>query len=525
MKPVFDVYGRLTPIALSRALIAFIALVGLSLIFATGWQMHQSSRERITAAKIAVSNIVSAAEQQAQDTLRQADNTLRDLAERVQHDGIVGEQQVRLAKVMATTVENVKGIQGLFIYDASGNWVANSFSRGIQSKNNGDRAYFIYHRDHTDDSIHIGSIVESRTTGAMVIPVSRRISTADGRFAGVALATVPVAYFHDFFDRMNVDDEGVIFLALDNGELLARRPTLTSLMTTSISQGEIFSRYLPHSDSGTAVIKSVVDGIERIYAYRRLDHLPIVAAAGISYKFVFEPWWSYAYRSLALVALILITLAVLGAALYRQIQRLLAAEQELHNARNELEVIALTDSLTLLGNRRCFDTTLQKEWRRAYRNNSSVAIILLDIDWFKQFNDHYGHLHGDECLTQVASLISGSVTRPGDLAARYGGEEFVILLPDTDLAGALNVAEKIRSSIAEALMKHVLSPFGVVTVSAGVVATLAQERESYRGLLAEADRLLYCAKSEGRNRISGRVMLPEQQLGYLAESAVDAPRI
>ncbi|WP_426119903.1 sensor domain-containing diguanylate cyclase, partial [Pseudomonas sp. DSP3-2-2] len=470
---------------------------------------------------ISVSNIVRAAEQHARDTVLQADNTLRDIAERVAHDGIGSGQQARLATLLAQKVENIEGIQGLFIFDAQGNWVANSFSHGLQTKNNSDRAYFNYHRENSDQSIHIGSIVESRTTGAMVIPISRRIDTADGTFSGVALATIPVAYFHSFFERMDVDDEGVIFLALDNGELLARRPTLRALMTTNLSRGEIFSRYLTHSDSGTAVIKSVVDGVERIYAYQRLTGLPIVAAAGISYQYVFAPWWSYAFRSLALIVMITLTLVFLGVLLYRQIQQLLVAESELNITRNELEVIALTDSLTSLANRRCFDTALQKEWGRANRNQSSLAVILLDIDWFKQFNDHYGHLVGDDCLIQVAHLIDKNVSRASDLAARYGGEEFVILLPETDLAGALIVAEKVRSSIAQALIAHEASPLGILTISAGVVATYASERENFREFLAEADKLLYGAKSLGRNCVNGRLI--QTQLGTSNASSTSRP--
>jgi len=345
---------------LTKALLGFIALVCLSLILATAWQMNQSKRERVATAKIAVSNIVLAAEQQARDTVRQADNTLRDLVERVERDGLEGAQQARLAKLMAQDVVNVDGIQGLFIYDAQGNWVANSFSQGIQVKNNSDRAYFAYHRDNADESIHVGSIVESRITGEMVIPISRRINAADGTFAGVALATVPVAYFQSFFKRMDVDDKGVIFLALNNGDLLARRPTMTALMTTNVAKGDLFTSYLPYSDSGTAVIKSVVDGVERIYAYRRVSGLPIVAAAGVSCQHVFAPWWAYAYRSMALVAMITLSLASLGLLLYRQIQHLITAESELSSARTELEVIAQTDSLTHLANRRCFDATLQR---------------------------------------------------------------------------------------------------------------------------------------------------------------------
>lgn len=504
MQPLSFLSTRLTPSALTKALIGFIALVCLSLIFATGWQMKQSRHERGASAKIAVSNIVRAAEQQAQDTVRQADNTLRDLVERVEHDGIDAEQQARLTRLMAQAALNIGGIQGLFIYDAQGNWVANSLSQGGQAKNNSDRAYFIYHRDNTDASIHIGPIVQSRSTGEMVIPISRRINSADGGFAGVVLATVPVAYFQTFFERMDVDDKGVIFLALDDGQLLARRPTLAALMTTNVAKGDIFTRYLPHSDSGTAVITSVVDGVQRIYAYQRLCGLPIVAAAGVSYQHVFAPWWSYAYRSIAMIGIITLALTLLGALLYRQVQHLIAAEGELNIARNELEVIAWTDSLTQLANRRCFDSALKTEWGRAHRNCSSVAVILLDIDWFKQFNDHYGHLHGDECLKQIALLIDINVNRAADLAARYGGEEFVILLPETDLAGAMSVAETVRSSIANAMIEHSASPVGHVTISAGVFANHAPEKDGYAAALAEADHLLYRAKSHGRNCIEGR---------------------
>ncbi|MEX6664731.1 diguanylate cyclase [Pseudomonas sp. W2-17] len=497
---------RLSPSALTRALIGFIALVCISLILATAWQINQSRHERTANAKVAVSNIVRAAEQQAQDTIRQADNTLRDIVERVEHDGVAKDQLSRLAELMAQDVVNVEGIQGLFIYDAQGNWVANSFSSGAQTLNNVDRAYFVYHRDHTDESIHVDSIVKSRTTGDMVIPVSRRINAADGSFAGVALATVPVAYFQTFFQRMDVDDQGVIFLALNNGDLLARRPTLTALMTTNVAKGDIFTLYLPKSDHGNAVIRSVVDGVERIYAYRRVSGLPIVAAAGVSSQHIFAPWWAYAYRSMALIGIITLALVLLGALLYRQIQQLITAETELNIARTELEIIARTDSLTHMANRRCFDATLQQEWGRASRNRSTIAIILLDIDWFKQYNDLYGHLGGDDCLRQVAEIIGTCVNRPGDLAARYGGEEFVILLPETNLAGAFNVAANVRLSIANALIDHSGSPLGIVTISSGVVAISSPSKEGYTAALEEADRLLYCAKTKGRNSVEGRLI-------------------
>nr|WP_200998930.1 sensor domain-containing diguanylate cyclase [Pseudomonas cichorii] len=501
MKPLPFVSARLTPRGLSAGLIGFIVLVCSSLILATAWQMKQSADERLADAERDVANIVNAAEQQAQDTIRQADYKLRDIVERVESEDMNRAQQLRLHKLMSEDTAVMKSIQGLFIYDEDGNWIANSFSPNVIKKNNSDRDYFIYHRENNDDSIHIGSIVTSRTTGEMVIPVSRRIQYPDGRFAGVALATIPAAYFQRFFERMEVDDTGVIFLALENGDLLARRPAVGTLVVTNISKGEIFSKYLRNSDSGTAIITSVVDDIERIYAYRRLQGLPMVAAAGFSYDYVFANWWIYAYRSFAIVGLIIAALVVMGVVLYSQVQKLLSAEKQLNIARNELEVLAQTDSLTNVANRRCFDAALQKEEAQARRSGQSIGLILLDIDWFKQYNDTYGHVTGDQCLKRVASLIQANIRRPADLVARYGGEEFVVLLPDTDLAGALSVAENIRSAIFAEGIEHSASPLNIVSISAGVVAARLAEGESYSASLSEADRLLYQAKSGGRNRV------------------------
>ncbi|MDF3199085.1 diguanylate cyclase [Pseudomonas sp. 1912-s] len=501
MKTITLVSGRLTPKALSVALIAFIFLVCVTLVSVIAWQLKQSADERLTNAKITVHNIVRASDQQAQDTLRQAENILNNLAERVENDKLGPEQKVRLSKVMADNVEATDGIQGLFIYDKNGDWVVNSFSSETISKNNSDRSYFIYHKYHADSAIHIGQVILSRTTGDMIIPVSRRTQHSDGSFSGVVLATLPVAYFQRFFDRLDLDNQGVILLALNNGDLLARRPMIDALMTTNIAKGELFSRYLINSDDGTASMTSVVDGVERVYAYSRIRGLPIVAAAGLSLDSVFSTWWTYVYQVSIIVVLIIFMLTSLGFLFYRQIQRLLVAEEELHLAHRNLEHIAKTDSLTELPNRRCFDATLAQEWSRACRTGNSVAIILIDIDWFKQYNDHYGHVLGDECLRQIARLIGKNTNRPADLAARYGGEEFVILLPETELAGAVKIAEDVRSAIEAAKIEHRGSKAGIVTISAGVASIHQDGVIVASDLLEKADSLLYRAKSLGRNRV------------------------
>lgn len=501
MKNKLLVSGRLTPKALSVGLIAFIFLVCASLISAITWQLKQSADERLTNAKIAVHNIVRASEQQAQDTLRQAESILSNLAERVENDKLGVEQRARLSKVMADNVQATDGIQGLFIYDKNGDWVVNSFSSETVAKNNSDRSYFIYHKNHPGTDIRIGEVILSRTTGDMIIPVSRRTQYPDGSFSGVVLATLPVAHFQSFFERLDVDKKGVLLLALNNGNLLARRPMIDALMTTNISKGELFSRYLINSDDGTATLTSVVDGVERVYAYRRIQGLPLVAAAGLSLESVFSTWWTYVYQASVMVLLITFVLAGLGFLFYRQIQRLLKAEEELRLAHHDLEHIAKTDSLTGLPNRRCFDATLAQEWSRACRTGNSVALILIDIDWFKQYNDHYGHVLGDECLRRIAKLIGKTINRPADLAARYGGEEFVILLPETEIAGAVKIAEEVRSAIEAAKIEHRGSVVGSVTISAGVTSNHQQGVIAAIDLLEKADSHLYLAKKLGRNRV------------------------
>ncbi|WP_426135788.1 sensor domain-containing diguanylate cyclase [Pseudomonas sp. PWP3-1b2] len=501
MKTKMFVSGRLTPKALSVGLIAFILLVCVMLVCAIAWQLKQSADERMANAKIAVHNIVRASEQQARDTLRQAENILSNLAERVENDELDAKQRLRLSKVMADNVEAIDGIQGLFIYDKNGDWVVNSFSSETVTKNNSDRSYFIYHKNHPGTAIHIGQVILSRTTGDMIIPVSRRTEYPDGSFSGVVLATLPVAYFQRFFERLDVDKQGVILLALNSGDLLARRPMIDALMTTNITKGELYSRYLINSDSGTATLTSVVDGVERVYAYSRIRGLPIVAAAGLSLDSVFATWWTYVYQASIMVVLIMVVLTSLGFLFYRQIQRLLGAEEELRLAHGNLEHIAKTDSLTGLPNRRCFDATLAQEWSRACRTGNSIALILIDIDWFKQYNDHYGHVVGDECLRQVAALIDKNINRPADLAARYGGEEFVILLPETELAGAVKVAEQVRSAIEAAKIEHVGSAAGRLTISAGVISSHQRGVLVAMDLLEKADCFLYRAKKLGRNRV------------------------
>ena len=179
-------------------------------------------------------------------------------------------------------------------------------------------------------------------------------------------------------------------------------------------------------------------------------------------------------------------------------------EEALEKANKELEHLAAVDGLTLLANRRIFDERLDKEWKRMRREKQPFSLILCDIDFFKRFNDRYGHQEGDQCLKNVSFCIKMCVQRPGDLAARYGGEEFGIILPNTNAEGAVHVAESIRQAVANLKKEHSSSEIShLVTLSLGVATVVPPVKEDNPGrLLKAADQALYASKKAGRNRVT-----------------------
>lgn len=175
---------------------------------------------------------------------------------------------------------------------------------------------------------------------------------------------------------------------------------------------------------------------------------------------------------------------------------------ELQRARNYLKHLAVTDSLTDLANRRCFDEVLKTEFCRSSRLQHPLSLIMLDVDHFKNFNDAYGHVMGDSCLKQIAYTIRGSLNRPADFVARYGGEEFACVLPNTDLRGAVAIAEKIRTNIEQLNIPHKNSTAAdYVTISLGVFTIVDYSKSFLSEMVAKADRLLYRAKENGRNQV------------------------
>jgi diguanylate cyclase (GGDEF)-like protein len=177
-----------------------------------------------------------------------------------------------------------------------------------------------------------------------------------------------------------------------------------------------------------------------------------------------------------------------------------AARVQLSDALDTLEGVAHVDATTRVANRRRFDELFEEEWQRAVRQESQLSILLLDVDHFKNYNDHYGHLAGDECLRMVAEVVSGVLRRSGDELARFGGEEFAIVLPNTNASGAMEMAEQVRLAVRAAAIRHEAAG-GMLTVSVGSGTASPKRDESSMRLLQAADRALYQAKRSGRDRV------------------------
>jgi phosphoserine phosphatase RsbU/P len=200
-----------------------------------------------------------------------------------------------------------------------------------------------------------------------------------------------------------------------------------------------------------------------------------------------------------------LTIAIQQADLFHKRQqaetRLRESNEELACATQLLEKLVNTDGLTQIANRRCFDNRLEQEWQRLYREKQPLTLLLFDVDYFKRYNDSYGHQLGDQCLIKLAQAVGQVVCRPADLVARYGGEEFVVILPNTDIEGAITVADRIHAAIQALNILHRASEVSdTVTISLGIALLIPTSELSPTSLIHQADQALYSAKQQGRNR-------------------------
>jgi diguanylate cyclase len=338
-------------------------------------------------------------------------------------------------------------VHGFFVYDKDGNWIVTDKDDYPANINNSDREYFIYDKTFMDRAIHIGAPLRSRSTGDVVVPVSRSISNPDKSFAGVVLITVNIEYFNQYYADFRLGPNDSIVQALRSGEVISRLPYRESNTALNVSKGEIYSKYLQQARSGVVRITSVIDGVDRIQVYQALERYPLVVQVGLSRQDVLAPSLHEVVIYTSGLAALLGMLFALGLIVLRYMRLDRENQIELKAAYDAVERLALEDGLTGLANRRHFDTMLPIELNRGRRQGYSVGLIMLDVDYFKKFNDRYGHQMGELCLQAVAQVIKQNIRRAGDLAVRYGGEEFVILMPNTGDTGTYTIATSVLEGI------------------------------------------------------------------------------
>jgi diguanylate cyclase (GGDEF)-like protein len=380
----------------------------------------------------------------------------------------------------AATAKHFGAIQ---VFDAAGMLTIDASSLDPRPENRADEEYFQVHRDNPDQGLFISRPMLHR--GAYAIVLSRRITDTDGSFLGVVAGSIRFSYFHELFDRLSLGPDDTITVLRRDRTIIMRKPFDLDIIGKNMATVRTWDP-ANLKDNRSYSGRGPVDPIPRLFVLRASTG-PFYVVVGKPIDAILQLWQREVSR-IGVIMLVLV-LFVLGGAMFlaREISRRALAE-------DRLEEMATTDSLTGLKNRRKFDAEIDTEWRRAARQRTPLAILMIDADHFKSYNDSYGHQAGDQVLVGIAICISDTVRRAGDCAARYGGEEFAVLLPGCDADDALQVAEAIRLKV-----ERWSDGPTVNTVSIGIASMTPVPSMEWPHLVSAADKALYAAKAGGRN--------------------------
>lgn len=477
------------------AWLAASVLVVVLVLSVVGLSLWQQRADAWRAAERTAENLLTILSLEIANRFALVDIVLREAVDSFADTSIPKDAQRR---ILARAAATERFIGAVLILDPNGE-IALDSQRPARSANFADRDYFSVHKEQPDHGLFVSRPYRSRLRdGDPSIGFSRRLVSRDGSFAGVALAALRLAYFRELLASVDVGQGGILAINRTDLVLVARQPPLLDDrdMGMDVSGSSNFQRII-RERSGTFTATAAIDGVERLYSFQPIQGTDLFLSVGLSVDTIFAEWNR---RALVIGAATLFICALLiGQALLlrRELRRRTAAEAD-------LALLSMTDSLTGLPNRRHFDEFLAREWRRASRTGATLSMLLIDADRFKDLNDRFGHVRGDEVLRQLSATIAGAIRRPGDLAARYGGEEFAVVMPDTDAAGARRVAEAIRYRVS----KLGVGDGSTLTVSIGVATAKPSPDTPVASLIAEADAALYGAKSAGRDRVHDSAVDP-----------------
>jgi diguanylate cyclase (GGDEF)-like protein len=456
------------------------------------------------------SNLLLAFEENVRRDLVGVDEILRELRNEYTEKGQVSSSAlVRMQRLRSLPLIHIS------VTDARGN-IVNSTRTELLGMDVSAGEYFQHFQRVNEDVVYLARPVIGKKTQQWLFHISRRLNKPDGSFGGTVTAGIDPAYFGRFYQKMQLGQGFSVSIVGLDGFIRVRQTAEKLDVGTDIGHLQVF-QLIKHQKSGSYTAFSVLDQIDRIYTYRVMPEYPLVLFISVPEQEAFaeyyrlrDRYWLVALLGTLSVALFFALLMRLleqqeqSAYLLRQMNRQLQESvaqrtEELEAANMELQIIAMMDGLTGIANRRYFDDYYERSWRTAIRMATPISVVMADIDWFKAYNDTYGHQAGDDCLKQVARTVRNNTKRAADFAARYGGEEFIVVLPDTDIDGANKFAERVRGQVEALDIEHGKSPFGKVTVSLGVASIKPGQSDIAEDLIESADKALYKAKHDGKN--------------------------
>jgi diguanylate cyclase (GGDEF)-like protein len=477
--------GARRPWRLSAKLLiasSVVTVIGFSAICASVMFDMRHGEEEL--ARQTLENLASGIDADISRNIELYDLSLRAAANNIVMPEIKDVSQEVRHLILFDHAATAKYFGAIQLFDAEGRLTADASTLDPVADNRSDEEYFRVHRDGPDAGLYISRPMLHR--GAYAIVLSRRISGADGRFLGVVAGSIRFSYFHDLFGRLSLGPGDTITVLRADRTIIMRTPFDLDIIGKNLADRPNWNP-AKLLDSGSYAGVGPVDPIPRMYV-RRGGTSPLFVVVGKPLDSILNLWRTEAIRIGAIMmALISFVLAV-TLFLAREIGRRAIAEEK-------LEELATTDALTGLRNRRKFDTAIEAEWRRATRQKMPLALLMIDADHFKSYNDTFGHQAGDQMLIGIAICISDSVRRAGDCAARYGGEEFAVLLPGLSASEAVAVAETIRLKV-----RQWSDGPTVTTVSIGIASLTPSAGMDWSVLVQAADKALYAAKANGRNR-------------------------
>ena len=472
------------------AMALLLSLTSIWILFAI--IVHASYTEQRKDASEYAGNVAALIAADLSNIFEAYDLSLQALVEDLENPAIRQLPDAIRPKVLFDNSTNASIFGAMVVVDENGIIIEDSRHSVMHHIDVSDRDYFKVMKDDPPSRVFLSKPYSSRITDEEMVGISRRLDR-NGQFAGVALGTVRLSALRNLFAKAHLPPGSIIALRYPDGSELTSltlpkadahgRAINPASLTARVGASPTFSGSTPRS----------------LVVSRPIVGLPLVQTVSIPMSAILATFWQ---RTLAIAAgftLLSGIIITLGVTLMRELIRRAAAEAALRQ-------LATTDGLTGLTNRRRFDELLCGEVERSQRTNQPLALLVLDVDYFKAFNDTYGHSGGDAALRAVADVLSAQPVRQSDVVARLGGEEFGVLMPDTDLAGAGQLAARIQAAMRVAALPHAGSPLGILTISIGFASHPASSIDTFpETLFEEADAALYRAKRDGRNTTQGPI--------------------